>query len=530
MTNSMRDVDVADVIFVIGSNTTEQHPMIGSRVIRAVKRGAKLLLVDNRRIPLSRFATLHLRPRNGTDVALINGMMNVIISEGLANLDFVERFTENFEALRETVARYTPERVAPLTGLTEGELREAARLYATAPAAMTLYGMGITQHSHGVDNVKSLANLAMLTGNIGRPGTGINPLRGQNNVQGACDMGALPNVFTGYQPVADEAARRQLEECWGVTDLPPQPGMTETDAVVAAERGEKIKGFFIVGENPLISNADANGVRRALERSELLIVQDIFLTETARMADIFLPAASYAEKDGTVTNTERRVLRVRQAIEPLEGCRPDWQIFCDLARAAGHEGMDYESPEEIFEELRLVTPLYRGMTYARLEAEGLQWPCPSEDHPGTPFLHKDGQFKRGKGNFMPASYTPPAEVPDEEYDFLLTTGRNACHFHTGTMTRKTTALNREERRAYAEINPDDAKALAIRPGGSVRVASRRGEIVLEARITDMVPPRVVFIPFHYAEAAANKLTNHALDPVAKIPEYKVCAVQLRRVS
>jgi formate dehydrogenase alpha subunit len=529
MTNSIGDVDEADLLFVIGSNTTEQHPIIGARIIRAVSKGAKLILVDNRRIPLSKFATVHIRPRNGTDVALINGFMNVIIEEGLAKTDFIESCTENFEALRETVAIYTPARVAALAGVAEEDIRRAARLYANAGAAMLLYGMGITQHSHGVDNVTTLANLAMLTGQVGRPGTGINPLRGQNNVQGACDMGALPNVFTGYRPVTDEAARRDYEACWGVSDLPSRPGIVETEAVLAAERGE-IKGFFIVGENPLMFNADAHAVRRAFERVELVVVQDIFLTETAKVADVVLPAASFAEKDGTFTNTERRVLRVRRAIEPLEGCRSDWRIFCDLARAAGHAGMDYESPEEIFEEMRTVTPIYTGMTYARLEGDGLQWPCPDESHPGTPILHKDGQFKRGKGRFVPAGYVPPAEVPDEEYDFLLTTGRDYYHFHTGTMTRKTTTLEREVHHAYAEINIDDAKVLDIRTGTMLRVASRRGEIEIEARVTDNVPSRVVFIPFHFTEAAANELTNHALDPVAKIPEYKVCAVKLRRVS
>ena len=529
MTNSIADIEAADVILVTGSNTTEQHPLIGTRIIKAVEKGAKLIVVDNRKIDLTRFATLHLRQRNGTDVAWLNCFTNVILAEGLADMDFVENHTENFEFLRAVVQKYTPEYTAEITGVPAETLREAARMYGRANAAMLIYSMGITQHTHGVDNVTSCANLAMLTGNIGRPGTGVNPLRGQNNVQGACDMGALPNVYSGYSKVTDEPVRREFEAAWGVKDLPDVPGYTVTTAIEAAAEG-RLKSLFIVGENPMLSDPDINFVKKALDNLEFLVVQDIFLSETAEMADVVLPAASYAEKDGTITNTERCVQRVRKAIDPLGNSRPDWQILCDLAAAAGYDGMKYDHPEQICEEICTVTPIYAGIHYDRIEKAGLQWPCPDRDHPGTPILHKNGNFAKGKGTFAPAKYTPPAELPDDKYDFTLTTGRIYYHFHTGTMTRRTTSLHREVPMPYVEINPVDAESLGVRDGAMVRVTSRRGEIELKAKVSDIVPPRVVFIPFHFSEAAANVLTSHALDPVAKIPEYKVCAVNIRRLS
>jgi formate dehydrogenase alpha subunit len=529
MTNSINDIEDAEVILVTGSNTTEQHPLIGTRIMNAVVKGAKLILVDNRKIQLSKFAAVHLRQRNGTDVAWLNCFMNIIIAENLADFDFINKHTENFAALKEMVKKFTPEYSAEITGIPAGQLREAALLYGRAKAATLIYSMGITQHSHGVDNVTSCANLAMLTGNIGRPGTGVNPLRGQNNVQGACDMGALPDVYTGYRKVTDDMVRREMEVAWKVDNLPSSPGYAVTTAIqAAAER--KLKGLFIMGENPMLSDPDVNFVKKAISNLEFLVVQDIFLSETAQMADVFLPAASYAEKDGTFTNTERCVQRVRMAIEPLAESRPDWQILCNIAEAAGYKHMDYNHPEEIFEEICTVTPIYAGINYKRIEEGVMQWPCPDTAHPGTPVLHRNGKFSKSKGSFVPAEYRPPAELPDEEYTFTLTTGRMYYHYHTGTMTRRTTALHREVPEAFVEINSKDAEALGVRDGEKVHVSSRRGEIKLKAKVSDIVPPKVVFIPFHFCEAAANVLTNHALDPIAKIPEYKVCAVKIRVCS
>jgi formate dehydrogenase alpha subunit len=529
MTNSINDIEEAEVILVTGSNTTEQHPLIGTRIINAVQKGAKLILADNRKIQLSKFATIHLRQRNGTDVAWLNCFMNVIIAENLADLDFINEHTENFAALKEIVKKYTPEYAAEVTGIPAEQLREAALLYGKAKAATLIYSMGITQHSHGVDNVTSCANLSMLTGNIGRLGTGVNPLRGQNNVQGACDMGALPNVYTGYRTVTDDEVRKEMETAWNVNELPATPGYAVTTAIQAAAEQE-LKGLFIMGENPMLSDPDINFVKEALAKLEFLVVQDIFLTETAQLADVFLPAASYAEKDGTFTNTERSIQRVRQAIEPLGDSRPDWQVLCNIAEVAGYKHMDYNHPEEIFEEIRAVTPIYAGINYKRIEEDVMQWPCPDILHPGTPVLHGNGNFSRGKGCFVPADYKPPMELPDEEYDFTLTTGRMYYHYHTGTMTRRTTALHREVPEPYVEINPFDADTLGIRDGEMVHVSSRRGEISLKAKVSDIVPAKVAFIPFHFCEAAANVLTNRALDPIAKIPEYKVCAVKIRLCS
>jgi formate dehydrogenase major subunit/formate dehydrogenase alpha subunit len=375
MTNSISCIDQADLIFVIGSNTTEQHPLIGAAMLRAVDRGAQLIVADNRTIRLARRADLHLRHRNGTDVALLNGMMHVILAEGWEDREFIESRTENFEALRDVVSDYTPERVAEICGIPAEEIVQAARRFAAAKNAMLFYSMGITQHTCGVDNVRTCANLVMLTGNIGRPGTGVNPLRGQNNVQGACDMGALPNVYSGYQSVTNEETRRKFAEAWGVATLPEQPGLTVTDAINAAAEGT-LKGLFIMGENPMMSDPDQNHAREALEKLEFLAVQDIFPTPTTALADVVLPATSYAEKDGTFTSTERRVQRVRQATAPVGESRADWEILCDLAARAGYEGMRYAHPGEIMDEVARVTPTYGGISFSRLEQGGLQWPCP----------------------------------------------------------------------------------------------------------------------------------------------------------
>lgn len=523
MTNSIEELENSDCILITGSNTTEQHPLIARYIMRAKAKGAKLIVVDPRAIPLSKFAEFHLRQRPGTDVAWINGFMNVIISEGLADKTFIEERTEGYEEMAKTVSRYTPDFVETITGIPKENLIEAARTYAKADRASIVYSMGITQHTTGVDNVRSCANLAMLTGNVGKPSTGVNPLRGQNNVQGSCDVGALPNVFSGYQSVTDEKIRVKFENAWK-TKLPSKPGLTVIEMINEAFSG-KIKMMYIMGENPMMSDPDIGHVEEGLNNLEFLVVQDIFLTETAELADIVLPATSYAEKDGTFTSTDRRVQVMRKVIEPIGESRPDWQIICDLARKMGSEEFEYSSPSEVMDEIASLTPIYGGITYERLNQTGLQWPCPSTDHAGTPYLHKD-RFSRGKGSFAAIEFKEPAELPDEEYPLILTTGRTMFHFHTGTMTRKTKILNREVSTGYVEINPADAEKMGVASGELIGVQSRRGEIDVKAFVTEKVPQGVLFIPFHFFECAANVLTNPALDPVAKIPEYKVCAVRI----
>ncbi|MHC4360192.1 MAG: formate dehydrogenase subunit alpha [Planctomycetota bacterium] len=526
MTNSISCMEQADCILVTGSNTTEQHPLIGSRIIENVtKRGAKLIVADNRKIRLARLANIHVRWKNGTDVAFLNGIMNVIIAEGLEDKDFVKNRTENYEELKKTVANYPPAKAAEICGITPEEIIKVARMFAAADKAMIVYSMGITQHTHGVDNVKSCANLAMLTGNVGLPGTGVNPLRGQNNVQGACDMGALNGVYSGYQKVVDPEVRGEFENAWGVENLPGEPGLTVTTAIDAAADG-KLKALYIMGENPMMSDPDQNHVREALEKIDFIVVQDIFGTPTSKFADVILPAASYAEKNGTFTSTERRVQRVRKAVEPVGQSRADWEILCDIARRAAYDGMKYNSAGEIMDEIAKVTPIYGGMSYERIEQVGLQWPCLDKDHPGTPVLHS-GKFTRGLGMFSPAEYRPSTELPDEEYPFVLSTGRCYFHFHTGTMTRRSQLLAREERFPYVEISPEDAKELGIADRSWTYVTTRRGEVKSMAHVTDVAKKGVLFMPFHFEEGPANLLTINALDPVAKIPEYKVCAAKIR---
>lgn len=525
MTNSIVDLVNAKTIFVIGSNTSEGHPLAARWIYKALAQGSKLLVAEPRRIQLAQLAEVAVQQLPGTDVALINGMMHVILREGWHDRQFIAERTEGFEELEKVVADYPPERVAALTRVAPEKLYLLAKIYATHKPAAIVYSMGITQHTTGVDNVKSLANLAMLTGNVGFPGSGVNALRGQNNVQGACDMWALPNVFSGYQPVTDEAAQAKFSKAWG-RELPKTPGYTVTLVPEAIESG-KLKALYIVGENPLLSDPDLGHVQRAFEKLEVLVVQDIFLSQTARLAQVVLPGASFAEKEGTFTNTERRVLRVRPAIPPVGQARPDWQIIQELARRLGYP-MEYHSPQEIFEEIRRLTPSYAGMNYERLNEAGLQWPCPTEEHPGTPYLHKD-RFTRGKGLFHPVPFKPPAEQPDAEFPLILSTGRSFAHFHTGTMTRVSPTLHNEVPTGYVEMHPEDAENLGVEDGEPVQVTSRRGRIRIPVRISERVDRGVVFIPFHFAECAANVLTNPALDPVAKIPEFKVCAVKVEKL-
>ena len=527
MTNSIQEIENANCIFIIGSNTTENHPVLSLQVKKAVReKGTKLIVADPRRIELVDFAHIWLQHRPGTDIALLNGMLQVIISRRWINQAFIDSRSEGFEALAESVEEYTPESVAKITGVAADDLIEAARLYSLSPNSSILYAMGITQHTSGTNNVLALANLAMATGQIGKPSSGVNPLRGQNNVQGACDMGGLPNVYTGYQRVDDETVQQKFQKVWGVS-LPNKPGLTLMEMMKGIGEG-KIKALFILGENPLLSDPNAGKVKEELGRLELLIVQDIFLSETAELAHVVLPGVSFVEKDGTFTNTERRVQRIRQAIIPLNNTRPDWNIICDLSSHMGYT-MNYISPKEIMDEIASLTPSYAGINYKRLEGLGIQWPCPTTQHTGTPYLHKD-QFTRGKGKFYITPYAPPPELPDEEYPFLLTTGRVLYHYHT-LISRKSKMLSEFYPDGIMEMNPDDASRLNIGGAGNlVEVTSRRGSIKVKARGSGNIPLGVVFMTFHFKESAVNLLTHDALDPIAKIPGYKVCAVRISKIT
>ena len=525
MTNSIPEFETdTNCFLIIGSNTSEGHPLIATRVLKAKKRGAKVIVLDPRKNQIGHWADIYYSFHPGSDVAVFNGLINVIISEGLYDQTYVAERTEDFEALKTLVAEYNPEKVAEISGIPADGIREIARTYAQNKPAAILYAMGITQHTTGVDNVKSTSNLAMLCGNVGVPGGGVNPLRGQNNVQGACDMGALPNVYSGYQVVTSEEVQKKFQEAWGSAG-PLKVGLTVTEIVHAAGEGQ-VRALFIMGENPMVSDPDINHVRQCLENTEFLVVQDIFPTETVQLAHVVLPGASFAEKNGTFTNTERRVQRVRKAIEPLGEAKEDWSIICELAKKMGAQGFDFSSTKKVMEEINKLTPSYGGITYERLEALGsLQWPCPAVDHPGTPYLHK-GKFSRGLGKFFALEYKEPNEMPTEEYPYVLTTGRSMFHFHTGSMTRRSDKLHNEVPEAYVEIHVSDAKKIGLNGHKRVRISSKRGEIELGVRVTDDIKRGVVFIPFHFAEAAANVLTNTAIDPVAKIPEYKVCAVKV----
>ena len=527
MTNSIAEIPQAACIFAVGTNTTSDHPIIGMDIRKAAKEGAKLIVANPREIDLCRFATVWLRHRPGSDVALLMGMMRVIVDEGLADEAFIQERCENFEAFRDSLQAFDLDKVEKLTGVPADDVVRAARIYAQNSPATILYGMGITQHSHGTDNVIATANLAMLTGNVGKPSSGVNPLRGQNNVQGACDMGALPNVFTGYQSVADPTLREKFERAWG-SRLPSAPGLTLSEILAAAYEG-KIKAIYLVGENPLLSDPDARHVEDALKKLDFLVVQDIFLTETAELADVILPGTSFAERDGTFTNTERRIQRVRQAMSPRGDSRPDWLITCQIAKGLNGKGFDFDSPSDVMDEIIEVTPSYGGVNYGRLDEGGLQWPCPLDDYPGTPILHV-GVFSRGKGKVLPLEYRPPMEQPDEDYPLVLTMERSLYQFHTGTMTRKSKGLNALESEELVQINPVDAAQLDVADGERVRVLSRRGEVKAKAKITDVSPAGVVTMSFHFTETRTNLLTNPALDPVCKIPELKVAAVRVEKLD
>jgi predicted molibdopterin-dependent oxidoreductase YjgC len=546
MTNSIGEIRDADCILITGSNTAEAHPVIGYEVVRAVRKGANLIIIDPRRIPLVEHATLFLQPHPGTDIYIFLAMMHVILREGWQDGDFIKARVEGFDELAAIVENYPPERAALISGVPEDQIELAARLYSQGERARgissyddarghstILYAMGITQRSNGTDNVMTLANLSMLCGQIGKPSTGVNPLRGQANVQGACDVGCLVNVFPGYKRVTDDKVREKLAKAWKVESLPAEVGLTIVEATYAALEG-KVRAMYVMGENPMMSDPNTNHVEQAFRSLDFMVVQDIFPSETAYLAHVLLPAASSLEKDGTFTNTERRVQRIDKVIAPPGEALPDWQITAAIAeRVANKMGIktaakrwNFRDVAAIFDELASSTPIYAGMAYDRLDHNGLQWPCPDRDHPGTPILHV-GKFTRGKGKFNPVEARDPAEQTDEEYPLILTTGRVLYHYHSGTMTRRSGPLHWREPRSYAEINAEDAAAIGLKDGFEVEIHSRRGSVRTITRISGNVPAGTVFLAFHWREAPANRLTqDHTLDPVAKIPEYKVSAIRL----
>ena len=543
MTNSIDDIaDDAQAFFVIGTNTTENHPVIGMRIRQAVRqRGAKLIVADPRKIDLVDFAVLHLRHKPGTDIALVNGLMHIILANGWENKEFIKNRTEGFDEFKAVVDEYTPEKVSEITGVPLEELQQAAEIMAQNKPTAVLWAMGITQHTTGVGNVMSLANLQMLLGNMGVPGGGTNPLRGQNNVQGACDLGGLPNVYPGYQKVTSLEIRTKYAKAWGLADeqLSPEVGLTATEMMPLAFEG-KLKAIHILGEDPIMSEPDTNHIRKALETCELVVLQEIFPSETEPYADVLLPGASFAEKDGTFTNTERRIQMVHKAVESPGEAKPDWWIISELAKKilaigdrkvqeADFSTWEYQDTNQIMEEIASLTPIYAGVSHQRLlSGETLQWPVKDKEHPGTPILHV-GQFSRGKGLFSPIEHVPPAELPDKEYPMILSTGRVLYHWHGGQMTRRSKGLLEIYPEALIEVNDFDAEKLGLNGNKRVRVSSRRGTIEAQSMITDRVPPGMVYANFHFPEASANELTIAALDPVAKIPEYKVCAVKVEAV-
>jgi formate dehydrogenase alpha subunit len=535
MSNSIAEMEHLDTFIVTGSNTTETHPVISLFLKKAVRQnGAKLIVIDPRQIELTDFATLWLRQKPGTDVAVFQAMAHVIVTEKLYDEDFIARRTEDFNDYIESLEDFTPEWAEEISGVPAEDIRAAARLYANAERAAFYWGMGISQSTHGTDNALSLTNLALMTGHVGKPGTGLNPLRGQNNVQGCSDSGGLPNMFTAYQPVNNPEIRGKFESAWH-TALSPDPGLTVTEMVDGALLGN-IKGMVVMGENPLMSEPNLSHAKHALEELEFIVCMDIFINETGEMADVILPTASFAEKDGTFTNSDRRVQRVRTALPPVGESMADWQVVCELAKRMealmGVEtsaGFDYKHPEDIWEEMREVTPDFYGITYERLEREGgVHWPCPSLAHPGTPYLFED-DFPRGKGKFWALEYGTDSEITDEEYPFNLTTGRVLFHWHGGTMTRRS-KLEEAFPEPIIEMHPDDAHGLQLVSGDWVEATSRRGSVVCRVMVTGRSPVGTVFLPFHFVEAAANLLTLDKVDPRAKIPDFKMTAVKLKKVD
>ncbi len=537
MTNSMSDIaENARAMFIIGSNTTEQHPVFGSMIRQAVlQRGVTLVVADPRKIDITEFAALHLRHRPGSDAALLNGLMYIILEKGWEDQAFIEARTEGFAEFRDTVMQYPPDKASKVCGVPVEQLYQAAEILALNKPMAVMWAMGITQHIVGVRNVMTLANLQMLLGNLGVPGGGVNPLRGQNNVQGACDMGGLPDVYPGYQVVNQDAIREKFEAAWGVP-LSPKAGLTVTEMIPAARHGG-VHALYILGEDPVMSDPDTAHIRECLDACEFILLQEIFPSETAPYADVLLPGVSFAEKTGTFTNTERRVQMVRQAIPTFAEARPDWQITAEIARrilalgarqpsGGAYAAWDYQDTAQIMAEIAALTPIYAGVTHERLErGDRLQWPVKDSSHTGAPILHV-GQFSRGRGRFTPIDHIPPAEMPDDDFPMLLSTGRVLYHWHGGEMTRRAQGLVQVYDRSLIELNPQDAEKLGVDGHKHLRVTSRRGSIEAEAWVTDRVPPGMIYANFHFPEASANQLTIAALDPVAKIPEYKICAVKV----
>ena len=528
MTNSINEISGASTILAIGTNTTQAHPVLALQVKKAAREGANLIVANPKEIDLCRHATIHLQQRPGTDVALLMGMLRVIVDESLADMDYVKAHCDGYDELAESLKEFDLDSVEKITGVDKDLVAEAARMYATNGPASILYCMGITQHSHGTDNVWAISNLALMTGNLGKENAGVNPLRGQNNVQGSCDMGGLPDVYPAYQKVDKPENQEKFEKAWGVS-LSATPGLTHSEIFDKILDGE-ITSLYLVGENPVLSEANASHAIEAMEKMDFLVVQDIFLTETAQIADVVLPASTFAEKNGTFSNTERRVQRVRQAIAPIGESKPDWEIVCAMAQAMGATGFDFQAPEEIMAEITTVTPSYAGITYEAIDENGIQWPCPEPGHPGTKTLHV-GKFAApsGRAKLVPLSFRDSAELPDDEYPLLLTTDRSLFHYHTGSMTRRVDGLEQLDNEEFLRINPKDAAALGLEDSESVQVTSRRGQVTAKTKLTRVCPPGLVSMTFHFAETPTNVLTSPALDPVVKIPETKVCAVRVEKV-
>ena len=526
MTNDIAGIKKADVILIIGSDTSAAHPVISARIKQAVREGlSKLIVIDPKKIVMADYAEIYAAQRPGTDVAVLNCLMHEIIKNGWEDKEYIENRVEGLDDLKAEVMqdKYEPEHIEKICGIPAQTLRNIAELFGKANVASLYYAMGITQHTTGRDNVWSTANLQMICGNIGVEGGGVNPLRGQSNVQGACDMGGLPNVYPGYQKVSDPKAQAKFEEAWNCK-LDNKVGITVTEMFDAMYDGE-LKGLYVMGENPYLSDPDQSHIIKAMERVDFMVVQDMFITETAELADVILPAAAYAEKSGHFTNTERRVQRINKVIEPPKDVITDWEIIQLIAQAMGAD-WNYNSVKDITKEINQLTPQYGGITWDRVGRDGLQWPCPNEEHPGTPYLHK-GKFARGKGLLRGIPFIEPDELPDEEYPLIMTTGRVLEHFHTGTMTRKTEGLNNLAG-PMVMISVEDAERMNIANSEVVKIATRRGEIEAPAFVTKRISTGVIYIPFHYKESPANKLTNPALDPIAKIPEYKVCAAKVTK--
>jgi formate dehydrogenase major subunit len=526
MTNSFGEFADAKMFFCIGTNMTEAHPVASTFLKNAVRKGAKLVVADPRETPLAKLADIHCQIKVGTDIAFLNGLMNVLITENLYDKDFVQNSCDNFDALKAKILEYPVERAAEISGVKAETIREVARMLAAVKPAMLCYTLGITEHTTGKDNVLSTANLQLLLGNMGVPSGGVNPLRGQNNVQGACDMGALPNVFPGYQKVIDEPMRDKFAKAWNVDTLPDKNGLMMPQ-MMEGLANKKIRAFYVFGENLANTEPDIHKTEHELSSAEFLVCQDIFPTETTRFAHVVFPAAAWSEDDGTFSSSERRVSRVRKVKTPPGEAKPNWWIFKELARRMGQTWTSNSSQEIWDNEVSVLAPAFGGIKYSRIEEDGLQWPCPNTDHPGTQFLHKYGVFSHGKGIFSPVDWKPPAEVPDQEYPFVLSTGRRLYHYHTRTQTGRS-GLDFLMSEETADISQADAERLGIQPDEYVKVRSRRGEVRVKARVTKEVPPGMVWMSFHFREGCANWLTNAVYDPATFTAEYKACAVALEK--